>query len=76
MYTILTATTLEANMSHNELKFDAHGECCSGSDGWGMMEVILLEFVAYPQLLHALHINDLCAPPLRPRGLDMPCRMG
>src|SRR5262249_3333508 len=40
--------------AHDQLQFNAHGECSSGSGGGGMMQVILPEFVTYPQLLHAL----------------------
>src|SRR5215467_9512625 len=40
--------------AHDQLQFNTHGECSSGSGGGGMMQVILPEFVDYPQLLHAL----------------------
>src|SRR4029453_2003797 len=40
--------------THAQLQFDAHGEGSFGSGGGEMMQVILPEFVAYPQLLHAL----------------------
>jgi hypothetical protein len=40
--------------AHDQLQFDAPGECSSGSGEGGMMQVILPEFVDYPQLLHAL----------------------
>jgi hypothetical protein len=40
--------------AQDQLQFDAHGEGSSGSGGGGMMQVILPEFVAYPQHLHAL----------------------
>ena len=47
--------------AHDQLQFDAHGEGSSGSGGGGMMQVILPEFVAYPQHLHALHdLRSLC----------------
>src|SRR5262249_5962125 len=40
--------------AHDQLQSDAHGGCSSGSGSGGMMQVILPEFVAYPQHLHAL----------------------
>jgi hypothetical protein len=40
--------------AHNELQFDTHGESSSGSGGRRIMQVILPEFVDYPQHLHAL----------------------
>jgi hypothetical protein len=40
--------------AHDQLQFDAHGECSSDSGGGGMMQIILPELVDYPQLLHAL----------------------
>jgi hypothetical protein len=40
--------------AHDQLQFDAHEECSSGSGDGGMREVILPEFSTYPQHLHAL----------------------
>jgi hypothetical protein len=40
--------------AQDKLKFDAHGEAPPGLNGGCMMQVILPEFVAYPQHLHAL----------------------
>src|SRR5229473_6847820 len=53
--------------AHDQLQFDAHGECSSGSGSGCMMEVILLEFVAYPKLLHALVANR--TREIRPYGM-------
>src|SRR2546427_3111383 len=53
--------------AHDELEFDAHGRAPLGLSGGCMMQAILPEFVAYPQLLHAL----LLKPYLRVfRGLS------
>jgi hypothetical protein len=46
--------------AHDQLQFDAHEECSSGLVDGEMIDVILPEFIAYPQHLHALlEVHDL-----------------
>ena len=48
-----------AEHTADELEFDAHGRAPLGLSGGCMMQAILPEFVAYPQLLHALRSAQL-----------------